>query len=297
MDAGHVAHSADIPRAQSGTNSQRLLAAMFADFTFESAGRFPSAAITKALGDFGISEAGARSALSRVTRRGLLVPSREGRMTFYTVSEQNLTIRLDRLRRYLRFGEQRSAWDGRWTVAVFSVSEPQRSVRPKLRAALEKLGMAPMADAVWVTPHDKRAECLALRDEFAVPLAVMYAEFEPGGDDLAPEHAFDLAPIGDGYREFIETWRPLLLRSREGSVEPSEAFVARVRMLDEWRRLVLTDPDLPVELLPTDWPRADARQVFVELWRDFGPLALVRLRQIVREFDPEAASRLKHHDL
>lgn len=282
------------PRAQVGANSQRLLAAILADYTFESADRFSSQAITRILAEFGVTEAGARKALSRLTERKVLVRSKVGRGTFYRVSEANLAVRLARRRRYLSFGERATDWDGSWTVVVFSVAERERSVRAALRSGLTKAGFASMADAVWVHPGDARADANALIRELGAHAAVMAARFDDGGL-MNPADAYDLSTVRALYEELIAQHEPIVERMRRGTLAPAEAFVLRARLMDSWRSVVIEDPDLPSELLPPDWPRSRARVLFLELIDGLGPLALERLKGLVAESDPEGASRLAHH--
>src|SRR5690606_26046193 len=45
------------------------------------------------------------------------------------------------------------------------------------------------------------------------------------------------------------------------------------------RALALTDPQLPDELLPADWPRNTARARVVEAYDALGPLAELRVRE------------------
>lgn len=289
-----VESSADFPRAQAGANSQRLLAAILGDYTFESADRFSSAAIIRILAEFGVTDAGARKALSRLTERKVLVRSREGRSTFYQVSPANFAVRLERRNRYLNFGEQRDAWDGEWTVVVFSVAERERARRASLRTGLGKLGFAPMADAVWVRPDDSRAAVMDLATQLEADVAVMRARFEDGGA-IDPRDAFDLTGVRELYERVIDEHTPIAERLRKGLVAPAEAFVLRARLTDLWRSVVILDPDLPTDLLPDDWPRPHARRLFLELFDGLAPLALDRLKGLVAESDPEGASRLTHH--
>jgi phenylacetic acid degradation operon negative regulatory protein len=65
--------------------------------------------------------------------------------------------------------------------------------------------------------------------------------------------------------------------------------------MDTWRTFPNHDPDLPAELLPADWPRAAARDLFVEIYDTLGPLAEFRVKQIVAEFDPGLAELVAHH--
>lgn len=293
-DEPEASTSADFPRAQNGANSQRLLAAILGDYTFESADRFSSTAVARILAEFGVTDAGARKALSRLTERQVLVRSRVGRGTYYHVSEANLAIRLERRNRYLNFGEQREPWDGAWTVVVFSVAERERAARAALRSGLGKLGFAPMADAVWVRPDDSRDAVLRLAGHLDVRVAVMRSTFEEGGG-IDPRQAFDLEGVRRLYEELIDDHAPIAQRLQRGLVAPAEAFVLRARLTDRWRSVVIMDPDLPEELLPDDWPRRSARRLFLELIDGLAPLALDRLKGLVAESDPEGASRLAHH--
>ena len=55
------------------------------------------------------------------------------------------------------------------------------------------------------------------------------------------------------------------------------------------------DPDLPAELLPGGWPRADARELFIGCYDLLGPLAALRVRQIITRYSPELADRAAYH--
>ncbi|WP_157487574.1 PaaX family transcriptional regulator [Leifsonia sp. Root112D2] len=287
---------AEIPRGRPGANSQRLLATLVADYRFTAGGCFPSTAIVRLLGEFGISESAARVALSRLARRGLLVQERRGRQSFYSVNEENLAGRDKRLRLYLDFGGDREPWDGLWTVVVFSVSEDRRSLRPRLRTGLDRLKFAPMTDAVWVQARDHRDGVAALGAELDVRLAVMRATFHDlDHDAMDPVDAFDLVAARERYTQFLNSFEHLVHRAHAGDIAPAEALIVRTTVLAAWRDIALQDADLPHEVLPTDWPQPRARDVFTELWTTMGALGLIRMRELVAEFDPAAAAQLDYY--
>jgi phenylacetic acid degradation operon negative regulatory protein len=74
-----------------------------------------------------------------------------------------------------------------------------------------------------------------------------------------------------------------------GTVSPSDALVIRTKVFDAWRIFPGLDPGLPDELLPADWPRAQARQLFTELYDGLAPLAALRFRQIIAVHDDSLA--------
>jgi len=49
------------------------------------------------------------------------------------------------------------------------------------------------------------------------------------------------------------------------------------------------------ELLPTAWPRAQARELFIACYDLLGPLAARRVRQIITRYSPELAGRAAYH--
>ena len=62
---------------------------LFGDYWLESSGGFPSAALVNLLGDFGVNDAAARAALSRMVKRGLLLSTKSGRTTSYRTSRSS----------------------------------------------------------------------------------------------------------------------------------------------------------------------------------------------------------------
>ena len=46
------------------------------------------------------------------------------------------------------------------------------------------------------------------------------------------------------------------------SIESNEYFVQRFKLIDDYRRLPYLDPDLPEELLPKNWLRSEAMDLF-----------------------------------
>ena len=52
-----------------------------------------------------------------------------------------------------------------------------------------------------------------------------------------------------------------------GEVDDETAFLLRVLLIHDYRRLLLRDPELPDVLLPTDWPGQKARLLCKELYR------------------------------
>ncbi len=288
----------DLPRAQTGAEPQLLLTSLLGDFWYWRDEHIPSAALILLLGEFGITSDGARAAMRRLTARGLLTLARSGRTTSYGIPARTSEVIVERTHRMLTFGTTAPKWDGQWTVVAFSVPEHAREVRGALRARLRVLRFAALYDGVWVCPHDRVDAARAALDELGVTTATVLRGTEPPGAPVTggPVGAFDLAPLAEEYRAFAERYEPLLDDVAAGRIGPAGALRLRTELRVDWRRFPETDPDLPAELLPADWPRERAQQVFVQIYDRLGPLAELRFRQLLGTVSPELAPLARHHD-
>jgi phenylacetic acid degradation operon negative regulatory protein len=287
-----------LPRPQAGAQPQHILVTLLGDYWLGRTEPLPSAALVALAEEFGISESSARAALSRLARRRLVVVSKSGRHTFYEVPPQAERMLREGRDRIFSFGHGfPGTWDGTWLVVVFSVPEEQREARYPLRSRLRWLGFGPLDDGVWVSPRQIPDEVAAALEEFGVGQATLLRSLpvEPSGARLRhPLSAWNLAEVRLAYEQFIETFGPLLQRVRKGQVSVSEALVERTAIMDAWRTFPDLDPDLPDELLPADWPRRRAYEIFAEAYDTLGPLAQFRFRQIIAPYAPDTAQLVSY---
>ena len=89
---------------------------------------------------------------------------------------------------------------------------------------------------------------------------------EPGMRQLA-HNGWNLAAINARYEQFLEMFRPIMKAAGQSSkIEEKQAFIARTLLIQEYRKVLLRDPQLPQELLPTDWKGAAAYQLCRNLY-------------------------------
>lgn len=291
--AGQGEAELELPRSQAGPQPQRLLLTLLGDYWWRQQEPIPSAALVRLLLDFDVSEASARAAFGRLTRRGLLELTRDGRRTCYRLTERADRKLTSTLHRILTFGEHRE-WDGRWTIVLFSVPENRRELRHSLRTRLRWLGFAPLQDGTWVSPNPLQARAeLALR-ELGIDSGVVLTVVEemPQGRLLS---AWDLQSVATDYQEFLRRYGPLAAPMRAGSVGSAQALRARTELMDEWSDFFYSDPDLPTQLLPAGWPQAAARALFIELYDGLGLLGAVRFRQLIGEVAPDLAALVRQY--
>jgi phenylacetic acid degradation operon negative regulatory protein len=269
-----------LPREQAAQRSQELLAALLADYGFQGAAGLTSAALIRILAEFGVSESGARSALTRATQRGLLAATRDGAGRLrYALGEWGMRVHGERLSRVLGFGATRTEGDDDWTVAVLPAPVGDRAERRRLRQRLEAAGYGGLSDGVWIHP---RAEPHAVRELLAdTGLPVIAFRGPLLAEGVAPADAYDLPALRAVYERFLAEYEPHRAIAQRAESSGAEALRVRTSVLRDWRRIGLEDPDLPASVLPDDWPQARARAVFLELRDDLAPAALRHLGALV----------------
>ena len=82
--------------------------------------------------------------------------------------------------------------------------------------------------------------------------------------------AWDLSELACSYADFIAAYTPVLLQLRvdqRAPVDDEQAFLTRLLLIHDYRRLLLRDPQLPEVLLPGAWSGEGARALCRELYR------------------------------
>ncbi len=259
-----------------------MLFDLYGDFADEGGrpGAIRLSAVVRLAADLGVSETAVRSAASRLVQDGWLTAARRGRERIYALSAQGRQLVTEGRRRI--FSPPNSTWDGRFCVVALSVPEARREVRDRMRKELSWLGFGSPSSALYVHPHDHRQEVLHLARELdaADYLQVYRAEAHWPADahELVTRTWENLAELNGRYRQFVTAFAPGLQRARaqarSGKLERRRAFRTRFMLVNQFRKCLFGDPDLPEELLPSGWKGGTARRLFLEYHDLVSPPAL-----------------------
>ena len=188
--------------------------------------------------DFDIREPTVRVALTRMVSAGDLVRSDDG----YRLSDRLLARQRrqdDAINPRLR------TWDGTWTTLVITSVGTDARTRAALRTTLQENRFAELREGVWLRPDNL---------DKALPADVL--------DRVRVLHARDADPADLAARlwdlsGWVRVGRELLDEIASAAAVPAR-FVTAAAMV----RHLLTDPVLPDELLPNDWPGAALREAY-----------------------------------
>lgn len=284
-------------RRPAGTSPQGMAVTLLADYSLRTRAWMPSSAIVALLAESGVTPGAARTALSRLARRGGVEGVRQGRQAYYRLTPPAARALAAGGREIVAFAAEAEAWDGTWSLIAFSVPQHGDTARHALRSRLRWMGYAPLYDAVWISPHGlSEKAAVALADFDVATMTVFEAtqiEFEAMHRD--PLDAWDLASIGARYHAFLQRWRPLLPRIRSGEVGGAEAVRARTGVMDGYRQFVVLDPRLPMRTMPVDWPRAEAYSIFSDIYDGLAERALDHVREVVTRHVPDPQPGIRPH--
>ncbi len=219
-------------------------------------------ALVRLAAELGVSGNALRSALSRMTREGWLAARRDGGAPRYRLTTRGRELIEEGIARI--YGRHRGAWDGRWLLISYSLPEPRRGQRDRLRQGLSFLGLGALGNGLFISPHDLRQQVheLVRRHEVEREVTIHHGTLEwPSDPGIVVARAWDLDRLAARYASFVESVRREL-RQADG-LDDREAFRRRFRLTHEFRRFPFSDPDLPDVLLPSGWIGTTAREMFL----------------------------------
>ncbi len=249
---------------------QSMIVTLYGDYIRHVGGSIWIGGLIRLLGLFGLSQQAVRSTVSRMTRRGLLRIERIGPRSYYSLTEKSARMMEEGAARIFHFHDPRDPWDGKWRLVTYSIPENEREARDRLRQELGWMGFGMLTNALWISPHDDRQAVEQLADALGIR---RYVElFTARHDGFArPEEivarCWDLSSINSKYAAFIAKYEPLYqdhcrVLGNGDDLDPSQYFVRRFTLIHEYRRFPYLDPELPSELLPSDWCGTQAAKLF-----------------------------------
>ena len=190
-----------------------------------------------------------RTAVSRLAADGWLDRDKVGRKSFYKLAKRGRE-RFESAVEHV-YNPHVSDWAGRFELLLIE----NGADREASRTALTEAGFGSPIPGVWVAPS---AVPLPRGVEGAIRLEV-------SADDTAGRQlvkaSWSLERTADSYREFIKTFGPL-----ESWIGGTDALSPADAIL-----VILRDPLLPSNLLPSGWPAPEARALCARLYQALLP--------------------------
>ncbi|MGH8246129.1 MAG: phenylacetic acid degradation operon negative regulatory protein PaaX, partial [Gammaproteobacteria bacterium] len=261
-----------------------LIISLFGDSISQHGNSVWLGSLIRALEPFGLNARQIRTAVFRLVQEDWLGARQIGRRSFYSLTESG-TRQYERAARRIYAGG-RLEWDGVWTVVVPAFV--RKADREILRRELLWQGYGQLTPGIFAHPAaGRRSLDEALHEQGVTDKVIV---LHANSADLVSAQAlarlsrdrWGLDVIAGRYLRFLETFEPILksVNAARG-LDPQQCFQLRILLIHEYRRIILHDADLPVELLPAKWPGHRASELTATLYRGIHRPAMNYLTQVM----------------
>ncbi len=257
--------------AQRRVRANSLIITVYGDFIAPHGGTVWLGSFIRLVEPLGLNERMVRTSVYRLSQDKWLVSEQIGRKSYYSLTASGRRRFEHAYRRIYYVPDER--WDGEWQMVILptTLAAPQRDA---LRKELSWAGYGTVAPGVLAHPSSDTDTLLEILQETGThDKAVTMTARSLGAlssrplQDLARE-CWNLEAIDATYREFSDRLRPALRALRTArSLDPEQCFQVQTLVMHDFRRALLHDPQLPEQLMPSDWSGLVARQLCRELYR------------------------------
>ena len=245
-----------------------LITTVFGDSIAPRGGTVWLGSLIRVMHDFGISERLVRTSVFRLVQDGWLCSALIGRRSYYSLTDEGRE-RFEQATHRI-YGEPVSNWDGQWCLIL--LADLEAATREMVRKECGWLGFGAMSTSVLAHPAPDMADLdVTLRRLNLADRVVVMTGQTVRNDACMRRLAADswnLDDIDNRYASFVERFRPLIAAyGKDANVSPKSAFLVRTLLIQEYRKVLLRDPQLPVELLPAGWHGTAAYRLCRNLYR------------------------------
>ncbi len=253
-----------------------LIMTVFGDTVLPRGGRIWLGSLIRLLEPLDLNERLVRTSVFRLVKDGWLAAETVGRRSNYLLTPPGRR-QFEEASRHI-YASRSPLWDRRWRL-ILVASELDPKLREQLRRTLSWKGFGLVGGNCFIHPGAHLGDVLdllaadGLVDALPALKPLVAADFHsslaPSDADLV-SRAWDLGGLAEGYAGFVSQYQPILAQVRAeppGEGDDERAFLLRILLIHDYRRLLLRDPELPEVLLPAAWPGHHARLLCKELYR------------------------------
>lgn len=148
------------------------------------------------------------------------------------------------------FGKRK--WDGNWYLVSYDIPEKRRTDRQIFRENLKRLGFGEMHASLWISPFNFLGDVEKIIEEYQLsPFVILAISDKVGKEEsrVLANKIWKLDKLNQSYKEILKRIKK----------EPEENLVF------EYLSILEKDPQLPSEILPSDWAGKRVHSIFKKI--------------------------------
>ena len=215
----------------------------------------------------GISQRLVRTSIFRLSEKGILVSKRLGRRSYYSLTPQGKRQFESASERI--YAANSAPWDGRWRMLIHSLGVLEKEQLKALRKELSWLGFSRLLQGTYIHPTaDMRAVQTMLEDlQISKQVVTLYASEQTNHANQLIMQRFNTQAMDAAYRAFVERFQPIAdAAANTTRLNPQACFFLRTLLINEYRIILLHQPELPSSLSSQTTMSHKARQIVKQLY-------------------------------
>lgn len=246
-----------------------LITTVFGDAIAPRGGSVWIGSLISVMADFGISERLVRTSIFRLSKDGLFDARQIGRRSYYGLTKEGIRTFEQATQRI--YGEPQHTWSGTWCIVLLAALPSEN--RDVVRKELGWLGFGAIGGSILAHPSPDRVSLEKLCSPPEIKNNILILNSTTLGDEQdqllrsLAEKSWNLDEINQRYADFLERFRPVHAAVKKSGISDSRlAFQIRTLLIQEYRKILLRDPLLPVNLLPDGWHGGNAYALCRDLY-------------------------------
>ena len=260
-------------KSLSGTS---IIVTVFVDCVSQHGGSIWLGSLIRALAPLGINERLVRTSVFRLVNDGWLSVRKIARRSYYSFTDSGKS-QFEQVARRIYQAEQQE-WDEVWTLLVLSSVPAEK--KDELRKKLLWQGFGQLGSDLFAHHRFDNQSLDEILNETNVinDVVILRAEAHEFHSGVAlkalAQEKWCIAELEERYKRFFVIFRPVLdAIKKKIKLDPEVCFLLRILLIHEYRIILLKDHDLPIDLLPSDWPGLNARNLTINLYSRLSPMA------------------------
>ena len=244
-----------------------LVLTFFCDVVTQHGGEIWLGSVIHALTPLGINERLTRTAVFRLVQDGWLESRKKGRQSYYRLTRTGQNYYKRAAMRI--YSCKKPDWDGSWDL-IFTSLVPEDK-RDALKRGLTWLGYGRMAAGVYALPCNNHPPLHELLTDLGLVDDVVQMKAHAGRDESLQKlvlSRWKLNDLRNRYSEYFSRYlRAKKILQNNQPPDGHSLFLLRILLIHEYRRILLSDPELPSNMLPEDWEGYAAQSLTSEIYR------------------------------